>query len=204
MTTVTATAPVATPVAAPTVESFAAPLSAALAAVTASSNANGQATATLHALTLDAYRAAIASTPGATGTRDDGHVVLFDNAKSYVASTVIAAATGMLALPSAKDRTKGETSLGQYLSRIARVATDLTDGGVGALDSFESYVNAYDTITGDAAARKNAAADRAFTVWLSGLNKDDAAAITRTIALIGHDSADDHRAAFIRAIKPVK
>lgn len=198
--TATRTAPAATPVQ----DDKGAALAAAVAAVSAGSDATGAATAQLLSLTLTAYATAVATTPGATGSRDDGHVVLFDNARSFIASTVYALATGSLALPSAKDRSKGEATLGQYVSRMARVATDLTDGGVGALSDVDTFNAAHDLIAEKAAATKESAADRAFTVWLSGLNEADAKAITRTIALMGADTADDHRAAFIRAVKPVK
>lgn len=106
----------------------------------------------------------------------EGRAILPDNHRKAVAVMVWLDATGSPVAPGAKERTPGETSLGQFISRYTKVATDM-DYGIDALTSHADANAAYKAI-GEAAsaakANENSAAealaviadDEAFQVWL--------------------------------------
>lgn len=205
MSTVTVSAPVtpasiaaATPAAdtVPTVAAF----RSALAAATTKGTASATATATLAAITLARYNVHAAKYVRTL----DGTRVLLASSKAEVSKRVWQDA-GHAKAPAADKRTSGETSLGQYLSKFGTVATDELSG-VDYLTDTETAFGAYDALAAARAEDKKADADRAFTVWMSGLLAEDHAALARVIGMFDTDKGDApaHRAAFVRAITPLK
>jgi hypothetical protein len=170
----------------------------AIAAASVAGSTSTVATAVLKSVTLDRYMATIAAHPAWTrnGTLIERHA-------KDVSTLLWLEATGSLQAPKAKERTAGETSLGQYLSRFGTVAKNM-DWGVPALADVECANEAYAAISEGTSTAKELAADKAFTVWMTTLIESERKALAVAIDVLGSESASAHRAAFIRAFKPVK
>lgn len=171
---------------------------AAIAAASVAGSAGVAATTALKSVALSRYTATLAAHP--TWVRNG---VLLDNHGKDVSALLWLEATGSLQAPKAKERTPGETSLGQYLSRYGTVAKNL-DWGTNALADVECANEAYAAISEGTSTAKELAADKAFTVWMTTLIESERKALAVAIDVLGSESASAHRAAFIRAFKPVK
>lgn len=177
---------------APTVEA----LRAAVAAVDASGTYTDAAASTL----ADAVLARYAFHAARMGRSLDGVTVLADSDRKEVAARVWLDATERTTPPKASERTPGQTSVGQYVSRFGTVATNGAFG-IAALSSTDSARDAYKSISEAKSAAKGNEASREFTVWLSGLLPEDAKAITRTLAIFaGEGDASKHKSAFIASL----
>jgi hypothetical protein len=172
-------------------------------ALATASNAGADAsyaTATLQRYALARYRVAIDTLKNTTGAIE-GVPVLRDSSKRDVSAIVWLEATGSLSAPAAKDRTSGETSLGQYLSKFGRVATD-GDYGLAYLSGTAAVEEAYDAISKDSRDAKTAKEDRAFTVWLSGQSDTVKSAWTAVHEAMRTEGGKEHTAAMLRDLKP--
>lgn len=194
-TTATASAPVATAdvTDVPTADAF----RAAIAAASVAGDAGTQATATLAAIALARYTVHAARYV----TKHDGVDVLPESDRKNVSALVWLEATGSITAPSAKDRTPGETSLGQYVSRMGTVATNL-DYGMTWLAGVDSLTLAYTEIGEASRDAKQAKEDRAFTVWVGMLAPADREAFDFVTNAILAGDGGEHRAAFIRSVTP--
>lgn len=195
----------------PTLEDAPATLRAAIAAVDAATDADSTASATLEHVTRErfAFHAAKFARPVATrdgSTPCEPFDVLPDDYKSAAQRLVWRDATGSDTPVPVKERTAGLKSLGQYLSRCARVATDVTYGGVAVLTDDSEYVEATEAIVDAAKVAKDAkeltlanTAAAEFTEWLDKLAGDKRAALKLVLAIFdGSDSvALTHRAAYV-------
>lgn len=206
--TITPAAVAAATVAAPTTDSDA--LAAAVAAVSLASDGDTSARATLAAVSLARFAAHAAR----YSVTRDGVTVLPDNAKRDVQALVWLEATGRVTPPAAKERTPGETSLGQYASRYATVATNMAHG-VAALADTESANEAYAAISDARAAAKaneKAAADAlaemadraAFEQWLSTQPRELATAFAKVTHALTKGDAAPHAAAFVAIVTAAK
>ena len=177
---------------APTADAF----RAALAAASVAGDTAGAATATLAAIALARYTVHAQRYITLQGETP----ILPESDRKNVAALVWLEATGSITAPSAADRTPGETSLGQYVSRMGTVATNL-DYGMDYLTGVDSLTAAYTQIGADSKASKDAKADRAFIVFAGTLSESERAAfdyVTATMRGFG----SEHRAAFVRSITP--
>jgi len=191
LTTSRATATVAVPVSSSSL------IPAALAAVDAAGDADTTARATLATLVLDAYRVHARMLARTV----DGAPVLPSNLKGEASARIWLDATGLDKAPAAAERTKGETSLGQYLSMYGKVATD-ADYGVTALDGTPADVRAiYTAINSGTTDAKKASQYRAFVVWLSGQSDAVKSAFRTVSATLATDGGKEHLAAFVADLK---
>lgn len=175
---------------------------AALAAAATAGDTNTTARATLYRATVDRYNVAIGNLRDAVGTLD-GVAVLRESSKRDVANLVWLEATGALHAPKADERTPGETSLGQYLSKLGTVATSSEYGMEVVLSGPDSVEAAYDALGAANRNAKQAKEDRAFTVWIGTETPETRAAFDLvTSIMFGTDDGKAHRAAFIRSITP--
>lgn len=159
----------------------------AIAAVTSSDAGATACIANLQAITLERYTFHAARY---AETRDGIDVVPAD-VKRIVTARVWRDATGSDVPPTVEVRKtdKGLKSVGEYLSRFARVATNMAHG-VSALETVDSFKVALEEITEsdkssrDKVARIEAdALNREFVAWMDALPSSDRAALTRTIQL---------------------
>lgn len=123
--------------------------------------------------------------------------------KSEIQGKVWRDATGDSKAVPAADRTKGQTSLGQYLSFYARVGAS----SVAALATYETAETAAAELDAKAkaqrdldATRKANAAGAAFTAWLKAIPAADAAAIDRVFTLMAISTSAEHAPTFARCI----
>lgn len=171
-------------------------LADAIATVDASTGTDKRARGVLASLVLTEYvRIATKYARPVGGVR-----VLPSNHKGEVSAQLWLLATGNTKPVPAKERTAGETSLGQYLSRYGKVAADMANG-LDALGSPEEANEAYKVITstdGDAATH---AANVAFVAWLSGQSPEVQKAFKVVKRALATDGATSHVTAAIRDLK---
>lgn len=173
------------------------PLAAAVAAIDAAGDASAAAAATLCTLTLDAYR----THAERLARTVDGSPVLPSNLAGEVASRVWLDATGLDKSPEVAIRTKGQTSLGQYVSMFAKVAKDLSYG-VAALQGTPAEVRtAYNLIRSGNTEAKQSSDYRAFVVWLSGQREDVRAAFAKVSQTLATDGGKGHLSAYVATLK---
>lgn len=183
-------------------------LQAAVAAVSVSGDANKTAAASLARLVLEHY----AFHAARYARRVDGVRVLPDARKRDVATFLWLAATGNPSPVPVKERTPGEVSLSQYVSRYARVATD-ADYGMEALADTETVNAAYGAILdsnreakaneADAAqALADMADTRAYGEWLTSQTADVQRAFKTVIHALKNDGAP-HVHAVVLAVTPI-
>lgn len=124
----------------------------------------------------------------------EGVLILPESDRKTVAALVILDATENIALPPAKERTAGERTLAQYLSRMGTVATDWGWGVPAAADPAtlarayksisESKREAKETEAAKESAKMAYAAERAYGKWLKSLPEDDRYAFGRVIGIL--------------------
>lgn len=150
---------------------------------TANSDAS---TATLQALTLERYAF---HAHRYSESRGGLNVVPADMRKAV--TTRVWRDAGHDTAPTVLERaaSRGLKSVGEYLSRMTRVATNL-DYGVDALETVETMADALELIREDSKESKATvkrieehAQHVAFTTWLNALKSNDRAAIKRTVEL---------------------
>ena len=193
-----------TPALAP-VDTLSAPdaLRAAIAAVDSASDSDTRSRGALKAATL----ARFSFHADRLSVELQGGAFLPSNLKSEAQSRVWRDATGESKPVPAKDRTAGQTSLGQYLSKFAKVATDLTYGGIAELVTVERVEDSFGAI-GDAAklqgerdkVRESDKVGRAFIAWRDALPSNDRAALTRVIELFAVSDAAEFAPLYAAAL----
>lgn len=174
-------------------------LRAAFAAANGAGSTAAVATATLATLTLKFY----AHTADGMARTLDGATVLPESDRKEVARIVTLAVTGRTELPNKSNGltiSPASISLGQYISRYGTVAVN-ADYGVAYLESVDAAKEAYKGISEGTSAAKTAAADKALTVWMSGLIESERKALAIAIDVLQSESASAHRAPFARLIK---
>lgn len=181
--TLTTTAPAAT------VTRNGSALQAALAAVSVAGDADTTARATLAAVVLSHYTEY--ASPFAR------EAVLPVNYKGEVSGRIWLAATERIKPVPAAERTAGETSMAQYLSRYATVATTV-GYGLPALASTESANAAYKEISEGSADSKRRAADVSFIAWLSGQSPEVQKGFKVVKRALATDGGSAHLAAALR------
>lgn len=182
----------------PTVET----LRAAIEAYNTAGDTSSVAGATLAALTLARY--AYHAQHFAVDYK--GTSILPESDRREVARLITLDATGRTELPNKGNgltRSPASISLGQYISRYGTVATSF-DFGIQSLAGVDSAKDAYKQISEGTSATKIAAADKALTVWMSGLIESERKALAVAIDVLQSESATAHRAAFSRLINPAK
>lgn len=178
-------------------------LAAAIAAVDTSSATDTVAKGTLRDLALQSFRYHAAHL-----ARDlHGVQVLPTNLKKVAQGLVWRDATGNDKPVKTDERTPGQTSLGQYLSKFAKVATDEVSGmaGLESLAVVDECATAIDTAnkTADEAdkRRQTANAVKLFGVWYDKLPHGDRAALDRVRELFAAgNGAGEHAATFAAAL----
>ena len=185
----------------PTVEAF----RAAVAAVDSTSTYSEAATSTLASATLARF-----AFHAARYVREvDGVDILPESARKDVAALVWLDATEHVTPPAAKDRTKGQTSLGQYVSKYGTVATDLAFGtswlattvtaGEAYTDISKVKAEAKAEEAAKLAAMEEFAAQGAYEAFLATLSDKRRAEVSRVFALFTTDGRE-HAASFIAGI----
>lgn len=133
-----------------------------------------------------------------------GVTVLPDTLKSDVAARMWMDATGSRKSPPTADRTGGEKSFAQYVSRSATVATDIVYGLDGLADAATAR-DAYASILADR-KEERADGDRAvarvahaeYVAWRDALPTRDRDALTRAVVVLtGNSVGREHVAAFV-------
>lgn len=157
-------------------------LQAAMAAVDAGTNVTDTAAGTLKAITLARY----AFHASALAIQHAGKPVLPSNLASAARNLVWRDATGDTVPVPAKERTPSQVSLGQYLSKFGKVATDLAYG-VEHLSTVADVETASSEISDVVKqSRENSAriladkAGREYTAWFDALPSGTRAAIKAT------------------------
>lgn len=186
----------------PTVEEFRAALAAVDSTVTYSKAAGD----TLAAVTL----ARFVFHASRYSREIDGVEVLPESSRKDVAALVWLDATEHVTPPSAKDRTSGETSVGQYVAKFGTVATNLAYG-LEWLPTPTVAGEAYSDISkakGEAKAAEVAkladmeeyAASVAYEAFLLTLAPNTRASVASVVKLFTNDSGREHAASFIATI----
>lgn len=136
-----------------------------------------------------------------------GVAVLPDTLKSDVAARMWMDATGSRKSPATADRTGGERSFAQYVSRSATVATDIVYGLAGLADAAtarESYTailadRKQEREDGDRAVARVAHTE--YVAWRDALPTRDRDALARVVALMTETSVGrDHTPAFVAVL----
>jgi len=153
----------------------------------------------------------VSTTPGITRDVQSLTVMLGDkDSKDAITALIWADATGTPRAVPAAERTKGQSALGTYLSRLMTVASDPAHG-VDALADSDSITAAEKSRKDEKTARAEAKSMRNtahalddYRAWMDGLPSSDRESIKRAFAVLTGDSvALEHAPVFVASLSAV-
>lgn len=179
-------------------------LAQAMTAVDTAGSANGRAVATLASIVLARFTQhatalawQVVAAPGS-----DPIGILPKTSKSEVLASVWQDATGSRKAPATESRTASQKAVGQYLSRFARVATNMAYGLPGVADLATATESVKAIAASESDSRESAAtiaaraAQVAYLAWLSGQTQDVRQSF-KSVETLLTSSGRDHGRAFV-------